>query len=133
MLFTCRRNDKKSIWKLKTQIFSLRQIICLSYKCELHCDFSIGINRWLFFFFVHQGRPEFFKVWSETLVFQVNVLVRISLLVRNIFYFYCKKTHYGKGQLISKFLLGVIVSTKKTNVFLRISKKRLNQKLYYTK
>ena len=41
-------------------------------------------------------------------------------------------TKYTKGQLISKCLLGVIVSTKKpTNFFLRIStlasKKRLNQ------
>ena len=50
-------------------------------------------------------------------------------------------SHYlgvGKGQLISKFLLGVIISTKKTTkFFLRISalasNKRLNQKFYYTK
>ena len=43
-----------------------------------------------------------------------------------------------KGQLISKCLLGVIVSTKKsTKFFLRISalasKMRLNQQLYNTK
>ena len=42
-----------------------------------------------------------------------------------------------KGQLISKCLLGVIVSTKKPTNFLRISalasKERLNQKLYSNK
>ena len=42
-----------------------------------------------------------------------------------------------KGQLISKCLLGVIVSTKKPKISLRISalasKKRLNQKMYYIK
>ena len=49
-----------------------------------------------------------------------------------------KFVSHTKGQSISKCLLGAIVSTKKTNeIFLRISalasKKRLNQKLYYTK
>ena len=43
-----------------------------------------------------------------------------------------------KDQFISKYLYGVIVWTKKSNeIFSRISalafKKRLNQKLYYTK
>ena len=90
ILFTCRRNDKKSIWKLKTPIFSLGQIICLFYKCELHFDFSIGINRWLYLFFfpfcISREARIFLRCdqkldWhlrTSALVFQVNVLVKIS-------------------------------------------------------
>ena len=61
------------------------------------------------------------------------------MLIKHILKFQIRfKIAGAKGQLISKCPLGVIVSTKKTNeIFLRISalasKKRLNQKMYYTK
>ena len=61
----------------------------------------------------------------------INVLIELFLRMLLTFL-----SNGSKGQLISKCLFGVIVGTKKNEIFSRISalasKKWLNQKLYYT-